>query len=111
MSNCLVSVISPDSKARCSLQNRLGSTGRLAGAFGLAVVGLANCTGLANAQDRSYHITEAEKAACTPDAQRFCSAAYPDEGKLLTCMTANQQSLSAGCAIVFKAGKKERGLR
>lgn len=66
---------------------------------------------LALAQGSSYHITEAEKAACTPDAQRLCLSAYPDETKLLTCMTANQRSLSAGCAVVFKAGKRERGLR
>lgn len=72
---------------------------------------MAACAYQADAQERSYHITEAEKAACTSDAQRFCSAAYPDEGKLLTCMTANERSLSAGCAVVFKAGKKERGLR
>lgn len=58
-----------------------------------------------------YHITEAEKAACTSDAMRLCSDAYPDEGKLLTCMTANRKSLGAGCASAFKAGKKERGLR
>ena len=84
--------------------------GRLAGAVWLVGLTVCACRG-ADAQDRSYHITEAEKAACTSDAQRFCSGTYPDEGKLLTCMTANQQSLSAGCAVVFKAGKKERGLR
>lgn len=81
------------------------------GAFWLVFVGVAACEYRAHAQDRSYHITEAEKAACTSDAERFCSGTYPDESKLLTCMTANQQSLSAGCAVVFKAGKKERGLR
>ena len=64
-----------------------------------------------SAQDDTYHISEAEKAACTSDAQRFCADAYPDEGKLLTCMTANQRSLGANCAAVFKAGKKQRGLR
>ena len=82
-----------------------------AGAAWFVIVASVICASQVNAQDQSYHITEAEKAACMPDAQRFCSGAYPDEGKLLTCMTANQKSLSAGCVVVFKAGKKERGLR
>lgn len=95
------------------METRLRTGTRLAGALRLVLVvgSVAACTQGAGAQDRTYHITEAEKAACMPDAQRFCSGAYPDESKLLTCMTANQQSLTANCAAVFKAGKKERGLR
>ena len=58
-----------------------------------------------------YHITAAEKAACTVDAERLCLAAYPDEQKLLVCLRANIGSLSANCATVFKAGLKRRGLR
>ena len=64
----------------------------------------------AHAQSDQYHITAAEQAACFSDASRLCSDAYPDEEKLLSCMTRNQSSLSSGCAFVFKAGLKRRHL-
>ncbi len=76
-----------------------------------ALFGVFLCITAVNAQENTFNITEAEKTACAPDALRLCSSTYPDEGKLLTCMTANRQSLSATCAAVFKAGKRERGLR
>ena len=64
-----------------------------------------------DAQVNPYHITEAERAACTPDAVRLCSSAYPDESKLLSCMTSHKKSLGENCAVIFEAGKKTRGLR
>lgn len=57
-----------------------------------------------------FHITTEERAACGNDAERLCSDAYPDERKLLACMTKNRSSLSASCAPVFTAGLKRRGL-
>ena len=56
------------------------------------------------------HITASEKAACTEDATRLCSGTYPDEGRLLTCMSANRASLSPTCLKAFDAGLKKRGL-
>ena len=58
-----------------------------------------------------YQITAAEKAACTPDAERLCLATYPDEGKLMTCLKANRKALSPVCVAAFDAGMKRRGLR
>ncbi len=58
----------------------------------------------------ALHITEAEKAACTQDAERLCASAYPDEQKLLACMKANRASLGPTCLPVFDAGLKRRGL-
>ena len=63
------------------------------------------------AQDDKYQITAAERAACTPDAERLCSAAYPDEDKLIVCLQSNRTALSPSCATVFKAGLKRRNLR
>ena len=60
------------------------------------------------AQQNAYHITEQEKAACTADAERLCSSAYPDENKLLTCMKAAQAQLTPSCSVVFRAGLKRR---
>ncbi len=56
------------------------------------------------------HITAAEKAACTQDAMRLCSGAYPDEEKLIGCMKANRTALSATCGAAFDAGVRRRGL-
>ena len=64
----------------------------------------------AHAQTGKYQITEAEKAACTPDAEKLCSAAYPDEDKLLSCMKANRRALTSECRVAFDAGLKKRGL-
>ena len=64
----------------------------------------------AHAQSSKYHITAAEQAACFSDAARLCSDAYPDEDKLLSCMRQNQNVLSEGCAVVFKAGLRRRHL-
>ena len=75
----------------------------------LTCLAIVLSTGAVYAQDE-YHITAAEKAACTVDAEKFCLAAYPDEQKLLVCLRANIGSLSVNCAAVFKAGLKQRGL-
>ncbi len=64
---------------------------------------------LAGAAD-AFHVTEAEKAACTQDAERLCASAYPDEQKLLACMKANRASLGPTCLPVFDAGMKRRGM-
>ena len=61
-------------------------------------------------QSDPYHITDAEKAACTADAVRLCASAYPDEKRLLVCMQANKPALSSGCVEVFDAGIKRRHL-
>lgn len=57
-----------------------------------------------------YHVTDAEKAACTSDAVRFCYGTYPDEGKLLSCMKQNRSMLSNSCRVAFDAGVKRRRL-
>ena len=59
-------------------------------------------------QSDGYHITAAEKAACTADATRLCFNTYPDENKLLSCMTANRTSLTQACLVVFDAGLRRR---
>ncbi|MCX8256216.1 protein of unknown function [Beijerinckiaceae bacterium RH AL1] len=64
----------------------------------------------AQAQSDPYHITATEKAACTADAVRLCSDAYPDEHKLMSCMVENRASLTKVCLVVFEAGLKRRHL-
>ena len=75
-----------------------------------ALVAAVGLSPVAHAQPDPYHITAYEKAACTTDAIRLCSDAYPDEGKLLSCMAANRASLTGTCLAVFDAGLKRRRL-
>ena len=77
----------------------------------LSVLALVLVCHAARAQTDKYHITPAEQAACQPDAERLCSAAYPDEDKMIACMRANRRALSATCKPIFIAGLKRRGLR
>ena len=57
-----------------------------------------------------FHVTDAEKAACTSDAVRFCYGTYPDEIKLLSCMKQNRSQLSDTCRVTFDIGVKRRRL-
>ena len=57
-----------------------------------------------------FHVTDAEKAACTSDAVRFCYGTYPDETKLLSCMKQNRSQLSDTCRVAFDMGVKRRRL-
>ena len=63
-----------------------------------------------HAESDKYHITPAEKAACTSDAVRLCMEAYPDEDRLLSCMKQNRDALSAVCRVAFDAGTRRRRL-
>lgn len=62
------------------------------------------------AADDKFHITSAERAACTSDAMHLCMWSYPDEDKLLSCMKANRPALSTGCRVAFDAGVRRRHL-
>ncbi len=57
-----------------------------------------------------FHVTDAEKAACTSDAVRFCYGTYPDEARLLSCMKTNRAALSPVCRVAFDAGVRRRHL-
>lgn len=64
---------------------------------------------LADSGDQ-FHVTDAEKAACTSDAVRLCYGTYPDETKLLSCMKQNRAQLSGTCRMAFDAGVRRRRL-
>ena len=57
-----------------------------------------------------YHVTPAERAACSNDAVKLCLNAYPDEDALIGCMKANHDQLSRQCQIAFDLGVKKRRL-
>lgn len=88
---------------RTAAPDRLGRVIALAAA-------MAMVTGAARGAEDKYHITDAEKAACTLDAMRLCSGTYPNEDGLLSCMQVNHSSLSNTCRVAFDAGVRRRRL-
>jgi hypothetical protein len=62
---------------------------------------LCSSATLAGAQDTSGHNgTEAERRACTPDVFRLCSAAIPNERRIVACLKSNKEKLSPACRKV-----------
>jgi hypothetical protein len=47
--------------------------------------------------------TPEEKAACSPDATKFCSKAIPDTFRVLASLQQNRRGLSKTCAQVLAA--------
>jgi hypothetical protein len=45
--------------------------------------------------------TQADAAACTPDAMRLCQQAIPDHGRVVLCLVQNKRQLSPACSMVF----------
>jgi hypothetical protein len=56
----------------------------------------------------AYEITAAQRAACTPDAFRFCASAIPNVEAVKTCMIANRAKLSAACLAAFPKEEARR---
>lgn len=47
--------------------------------------------------------TPEEQAACSPDATRFCSDAFPDTFRVLACLQRNRGRLRKACLQVLEA--------
>ncbi len=61
-------------------------------------IALAACT----VTTASYALGSAEqRAACTPDVFRLCSAEIPNVSNIIACMKAKKSSLSPACRAVF----------
>ena len=48
--------------------------------------------------------TAEQRAACTGDAFRLCSADIPDVDRITACMTRNKSQLSPPCRAQFRSG-------
>jgi hypothetical protein len=48
--------------------------------------------------------TKEEQDACTPDVFRLCSAAIPDEPRIVACLNRNLSKLSPACRSVMSGG-------
>lgn len=76
----------------------------------LIVVFCSSLAAVSLAHADKFHVTAAEKAACSVDAARLCASSFPDEDKLLSCMKDNRSALSTACLVAFDTGVKRRHL-
>ena len=50
--------------------------------------------------------TPSERAACTPDVFRLCSAEIPSVDRIVACLVAKRAHLSTACKAVFAKRQK-----
>lgn len=53
----------------------------------------------------AFAYTQSDVDACTPDAMRLCTAAMPDENRVVLCLVKNKQQLGAACSAVFNRAR------
>ena len=63
------------------------------------------CATTASAQEN--HGTPEQRAACAPDAFRFCSSYIPDPARVENCLRQRMADLSESCRSVFQQGAEE----
>ena len=52
--------------------------------------------------------TAEQRAACTPDVFRLCSASIPSVSAIIACMEAKKSQLSPGCRVAFDGPKQPK---
>jgi hypothetical protein len=63
------------------------------------------CVTAASAQEN--YGTPEQRAACAPDAFRFCSSYIPDPVRVENCLRQRMADLSDACRSVFQRGAEE----
>ena len=71
------------------------------------VVVLAALLCVATARAQENHGTPEQRAACAPDAFRFCSGYIPDAVRVENCLRQRMADLSGACRSVFQQGAEE----
>ena len=66
----------------------------------IAVLAVMLCATTASAQENRG--TPEQRAACVPDAFRFCSYYIPDPARVEQCLRQNKSDLSDACRSVFE---------
>jgi hypothetical protein len=51
----------------------------------------------ADITEQPIRVSRADKAACMPDALRYCRDAVPDVRNVLMCFDRNRDKISSGC--------------
>lgn|SRR5262245_89932 len=69
---------------------------------------LALVLAVASTSTASFALTVAEqRAACTPDAFRLCSAHIPNVDAIIACLKREKANLSSECRAVFDAAQEK----
>lgn len=68
--------------------------------YSVAVLTAIACATAASAQDNRG--TPEQRAACAPDAFRFCSSYIPDPSSVERCLRQNKPELSDACRTVLE---------
>lgn len=76
--------------------------------FVLNLMFVAGFAALPFAGAQAFEATAEQRAACTPDAFRLCSAEIPDEARVAQCMIANKSRLSARCLASFHPSNRRQ---
>jgi len=82
----------------------------LAQAFGLTALAIATLIGAAQ-HARSQTLppqAQAAVAACRADATRFCAGVQPGGGRVLACLKAQGDAVSAPCRTTLNAAEARR---
>ncbi len=66
----------------------------------VAVLAALLCTSAASAQENRG--TPEQRAACAPDAFRFCAGNIPDPSRVEQCLRQSKSDLSEACRSVFE---------
>ena len=66
------------------------------------------CVTTAFAQEN--HGTPEQRAACAPDAFRFCSSYIPDTVRVENCLRQRTADLSNACRSVFQGAEEAQGV-
>ena len=73
-----------------------------------ALIALALLGALAAPLAAAAH-TKEDEAACKPDVFRLCSAAIPNQTRIVACLERNKRHLSSACSRVLQ--RREAGAR
>ena len=79
--------------------------------FAVAVYAATMCAGAsaqapASLKARVTAAVEKVQKACSADVQKYCGSVTPGEGRLILCMQAHEDKVSAGCDLaIFEASR------
>jgi hypothetical protein len=75
--------------------------------FPIQALAVLLCATTASAQENRG--TPEQRAACAPDAFRFCVGYIPDPTRVESCLRQNMSDLSAACRSVFEQKRRRFG--
>lgn len=69
----------------------------------IVAVGMALSLAVLDAQSASARTAAEEQQACMGDVMKFCSAAIPDTGRIVSCLKRERSKISPACRAVISS--------